>query len=56
VSDDELRATSYAELWLAELGAVVPEHRSGEVAEAPRPAPELRRAPAPHPTRPDRRA
>jgi hypothetical protein len=32
---------SYAELWLSELGAVVPEHHDGEQARPPRRATEL---------------
>jgi hypothetical protein len=30
VSDEDLARTPYAELWLSELGATVPEHRAGE--------------------------
>jgi hypothetical protein len=43
VSDENLRSIPYAQLWLAELGAHVPEWRSAprRVAEPPRtPAPD----------------
>jgi hypothetical protein len=50
---------AYAALWLAELGAYVPEYKSGRKSEPPRaPAPDDRDRPgqftsgaAPHPTR-----
>jgi hypothetical protein len=41
VSDEDLRSIPYAQLWLAELGATVPEWRS-----APRRVAEPRRVPA----------
>jgi hypothetical protein len=59
VSDDELQATPYAQLWLSELGAYVPEHRSTVPALPPpgrgRRRPALPTPPAPDPMRRDRR-
>jgi hypothetical protein len=52
VSDDDLQALPYADLWLAELGATVPEHRSDRDPRRVRPAWRLTgEGTAPDPTR-----
>ncbi len=54
MSDDDLQALPYADLWLAELGATVPEHRAGRLPRRVQPARLLTReapATAPDPTR-----
>lgn len=53
MSDLDLRRMPYADLWLAELGATVPEHHAGE---QPRPPAPLNDLTAPDPTRLARRA
>jgi hypothetical protein len=45
-SDEELQATPYADLWLAKMGRVVPEHHPGGIVEAPHAVPEMRARPA----------
>lgn len=49
--DEELQRTPYAELWLSEMGATVPEYRPGMAAQ-PRPIRPGRRARAPLPVPP----
>ncbi len=52
MSDDDLQALPYADLWLAELGATVPEHRAGRDPRRVQPARRLTgEGTAPDPTR-----
>ena len=48
MTDEDLQRTPYADLWLAELGATVREHRAGEAVDRRRRRNELT---APDPTR-----
>jgi hypothetical protein len=56
VSDEDLRSMTYAQLWLAELGGTVREHRDGQPPAVRRPNELTARWAAPDPTRRPRRA
>jgi hypothetical protein len=56
MTDDELARMPYADLWLSELGDVVPEHRAGEAVLPIRHARDPGWIPTPHPTRSRSRA